>query len=94
MRLRYTRGALVDLRNIAEFIARDNLSASHRVVVDIRRTVQRLTENPTLGRPGRVEGTRELSVPRLPFIVAYRIAPDAVDVLAVVHAARMWPERF
>ncbi|MCA1598486.1 MAG: type II toxin-antitoxin system RelE/ParE family toxin, partial [Chloroflexi bacterium] len=47
-----------------------------------------------LGRTGRVEGTRELVVSRTPYIVAYRVRDDEVIVLAVQHAARLWPARF
>ena len=49
---------------------------------------------PYLGRAGRVTGTRELVMSRTPYIVAYRIHADVLEVLAVVHGARRWPERF
>jgi len=32
-----------------------------------------LIETPEIGRPGRIEGTRELVIPRTPYIAAYRI---------------------
>ncbi len=51
-----------------------------------------LPNNPYAGRPGRVEGTRELVVHES-YLVAYEIA-DTINILTVRHAARLWPERF
>lgn len=50
-------------------------------------------DNPNMGRRGHLEGTRELVIPRLPYYVAYRITETAVEVFAVIHTARMWPEK-
>ena len=46
------------------------------------------------GREGRVAGTRELTIPGTPFVVAYRIEKNGMRILAVLHAAREWPEEF
>jgi toxin ParE1/3/4 len=46
-----------------------------------------------IGRQGRVGGTRELVVQGTPYIVVYRVHDD-VEILAVVHGARKWPESF
>lgn len=37
---------------------------------------------------------RELVIPRLPYIVAYRIRGEVIEVVRVLHTSRMWPERF
>jgi toxin ParE1/3/4 len=47
-----------------------------------------------MGRPGRVKGTRELVIVGTPYIVAYRIKGDAVQVLRVLHGAQKWPQGF
>ncbi len=47
-----------------------------------------------MGRIGRVVGTRELIITRTPFILPYRIQGNQIEILAVVHAARRWPEAF
>lgn len=94
MRIRYTRQARSDLEEIHSYIAQDNPLAARKVVAAIRRDITLLIDNPGLGRPGRVAGTRELVVTRLPFIAAYRIHADVVEVLAVVHTARDWPKSF
>jgi len=53
-----------------------------------------LVVHPYLGRPGRVTGTRELVVTSTPFIVAYQVVDDRIEILAVFHGARIWPDSF
>lgn len=45
-----------------------------------------------MGRPGRVDGTRELVISHTPYIAAYRIAGDTVHIPHVLHGAQEWPE--
>jgi toxin ParE1/3/4 len=52
-----------------------------------------LTQFPRVGRPGRVDGTRELVIHHTPYIVAYRVVENTVIVLRVLHGAQQWPER-
>jgi toxin ParE1/3/4 len=51
-----------------------------------------LADNPHMGRPGRVPGTRELVVTRTPYIVPYRVRGDTLEILRVYHGARRWPD--
>ena len=44
------------------------------------------------GRPGRVEGTRELPIVRTPYLAAYRVIDGAVVILRILHGARQWPD--
>lgn len=94
LRLRYTRRATAEVRAIQRYIARDSLSAARDVRDRIRLSIERLARFPESCRPGRVDGTRELVVPGLPYVAVYRIEDAAVLVLAVRHAARDWPGRF
>jgi plasmid stabilization system protein ParE len=74
--------------------------AVHRAVTNvarittIRRSVEQLSKHPHIGRAGRVERTRELVIPKLPYIVAYTVTMEEVQILAVVHTSRKWPESF
>jgi toxin ParE1/3/4 len=63
-------------------------------VLRIIEQVALLANHPGIGRPGRVEGTRELVIPGLPYLVAYSHRNDTVAVLRVLHGARKWPESF
>jgi toxin ParE1/3/4 len=94
VKVRWTRPALGHLDAIGDWIAADNPHAAETMVRRIHGVVLGLREQPEMGRPGRVDGTRELVVAGTSYIVAYRLGPDAVDVLAVFHARRRWPDRF
>ena len=92
MRLRWTRRADRDLDEIAAYIGQDSPAAAARVVLElIDQTETLLSGHPALGRAGRVLGTRELVIGSLPYIVAYRVRDEAIEVLRVLHASRRWP---
>jgi len=94
MQVRWLRRALRDLDNIGDFIAEDSPVAAIQVVGEIVRRAGLLADQPALGRPGRVPGTRELVISGLPFIVPYRVRHDAVELLSVMHTSRAWPRAF
>lgn len=94
MRLRYTPRAKLDLAEIHDYIAQENPQAARRVVLIVRRAAETLPQNPHIGRAGRIAGTRELTVGRFPFMLAYRIDADEVQILSVIHTSRIWPESF
>jgi toxin ParE1/3/4 len=87
--------AIADLSALRAYIAQDNKAAAQRTALHIIRNVEHLlSDNPSMGRPGRVVGTRELVVPGTPYVVPYRIRDERIQVLRVYHGARRWPERF
>ena len=52
-----------------------------------------LAEQPGLGRPGRVPGTRELLVPKTRYIAPYRVRGDTAKILRVFHTSRQPPRQ-
>ena len=87
--------AVEDLASLRAYIEQDDPAAAQRVALHIVRNIATLlSQHPDMGRPGRVPGTRELVIPRTPFIVPYRVQGDTIQVLRVFHGARRWPERF
>ena len=84
-------------RNLAaqlDHIASDSPRAAIQQRERVTEAVARLVEFPDSGRPGRIVGTRELVVPGTPFVVAYRVRTACVVIVAVLHGAQRWPERF
>jgi toxin ParE1/3/4 len=94
MRVRWLRTALRNLDEEASFIAADDAVAARLVVGRVLRAVAQLAEQPGLGRPGRVPGTRELIVSKTRYIVPYRVQGDTVEVLRVFHTSRRLPDRW
>ena len=94
MKVVWTRPALRDLEGIGDYLARNNPKAASKIVAHIADQADLLAEFPHVGRTGRIVGTRELVVKDSPFIVVHRVKEDRVEVLAVFHGARRWPNRF
>lgn len=92
MNVVWTRRYLRELATIGDYIAERNPVAAARIVRDIHtKTGSLLSSNPFIGRAGDIEGTRELVIPGTPYIVAYRVRDDDIEVLFVQHGAREWP---
>jgi addiction module RelE/StbE family toxin len=94
VKTRYTRRALLDLAEIHDYVAADDPAAAGRVIAEIEREIAQLEAHPRIGRPGRVEGTRELVITRYPYVVAYNDLEQEIQVLSVIHSARSWPTAF
>ena len=90
MKLVWTLLAREDRKAIREVIAADNPSAALDLDELLSEKAARLVDHPALGRPGRLQGTRELIAHRN-YILIYDVAGDLVRILRVLHAARQWP---
>jgi toxin ParE1/3/4 len=94
MRVRWTTPAKEQFVSAYEYIASENRAAAARTADRIWKNTEVLAGYPMAGREGRVAGTRELVIRGTPFTVAYRLERNEVWVLAVMHAARKWPDEF
>src|SRR6202163_967583 len=93
MTLQWSPESIHDLIALRVHISADDPAAAKRVALHILYCVETLLpENPQLGHPGRVPGTRELAIPKTPFVVPYRVHHDLLQILRVYHHARRWPE--
>lgn len=82
--------AIADRKGITAYIAQDNPRAAIEMGDALIAQAAQLDLRSKLGRIGRVQGTRELVV-HPNYILIYRIAGKAVEVLRVKHAAQKWP---
>lgn len=92
MKIAWTRLAVADLNNAYEYIAAERPSSAIQIIERIEKSIDSIRKHPQLGRPGRVDGTRELIIPGTAFIVPYRIKNNKLEILAVIHGARCWPD--
>ena len=94
MRLRWLRKALRNLDDEVAYIAADDATAASLVVKRVLDAVAQLAQQPGLGRPGRVPGTRELIVSNTRYIVPYRVRRETIEILRVFHTSRRLPDRW
>ena len=93
MTIQWSRRAARQLTAAHAYVGDDNPAAADRLMDGILYAVSHLANHPHAGREGRVKNTRELVIPGTPYVVAYRVRNDnAVQVLAVIHGKRRWPE--
>lgn len=90
MRVIWTPEALQDRTDIWDYIAADNPRAAARMDELFSDAAARLADHPKLGRPGKIQGTREL-IPHESYRLVYEIGSESVWMLALVHTARQWP---
>ena len=91
MRVMYLSLAVWDLAEIRSYIAANNPDAAQKVGKRLAEVINGLSKMPSLGKPGRVFGTRELVTPKIgktTFIVVYRVKSDQIEILRVLPGMR------
>ncbi len=94
MKVIWLEDAVYDLRELRHYIAKDNVIAANQVAKKILETIKLLSEQPEMGRAGRVLHTRELIIPDIPYIIPYRVKNNFIEILRVYHSAMQWPKEF
>jgi addiction module RelE/StbE family toxin len=84
--------AEADRECIFDYIAQDNPGAAIELDEEFQAKAEQARQRPTLYKPGRVKGTREIVV-RPNYVMVYRVEDDGgtLCVLRVLHAAQKWP---
>jgi toxin ParE1/3/4 len=91
LKIYWLEKALIDMEGAYDFIASDNPPAAENEMNKVLETVKRLSDNPAIGKAGRVAKTRELVVAGTPYIVIYRAKGNRMEILRIFHSARQWP---
>ncbi len=94
MKVRYTPQARAALDEIFSYVSQHNAPAASQLIAKIRNNNQLSLNQSFPGRRGRVAGTRELVIVGYPYIAAYRLHKSTIEVLAVIHTSRSWPDEF
>ena len=90
MKIVWTPEAEFDRVEIWDAIAADSPRAALRMDALFSDSFATLASHPRIGREGQISGTRELT-PHASYRVIYEIEGETVWILALVHAARLWP---
>ena len=92
MPIRWTEPAARDLTTICDYVKENgSVAAARSVATSIYDRVGTLAEFSEMGRPGRIEGTRELIFTGLPYLAIYRVRGNTVEILCILHGAQKWP---
>ena len=90
MRVRWTPAAAADLENIANYLFEQTPENAARLIREIYLAPKGLESFPKRGRVGKKEGTRELVLPSLPYVIVYRVTSESVYILRVLHGSQDW----
>ncbi len=93
MRVHWTNNAVDHLVNIYEYISLNSPTYAKGMVDRITRRSSQIAGNPLSGRmvpEYQAQDIRELI--EKPYRIIYRIKQDQIDILAVIHGARLLPE--
>lgn len=91
MRVRFTRSAQADLREIHAYVARENPQEAARLVARLMESAWSLGDAPYEGRETDEPGARVIVVPRLRYFIFYTIEADEVYVTHIRHTSRRRP---
>ena len=93
MKVHWTDNAVEHLVNIYEYIASNSPTYAQKMVDKITRRSAQISAQPLSGR--KVPEYDAADVRELieqPYRIIYRIKQDQIDVLAVIHGARLFPD--
>ena len=90
MKVTFDPAASDDIDRVFEWIAKDSPRAAYELIARIEAKVSQLAtpELTYMGRPGLIEGTRELL--EWPYIIVYKVYDDLAEIVivSVVHGAQ------
>lgn len=91
MELRWSEDAADDLERITDYLFENVPERAPELIRTIYDAPAALLTFPHRARSGKKEGTRELVLTALPYIVVYRIKGEVIEILRILHGAQKWP---
>jgi len=93
MKVNWTEAARAQLRDIRGFVAGSSPQYATKMVDRLTRRSQQISKFPRSGRV--VPEANDVNIREVlegPYRIIYHILEDEIDIIAVVHGARQWPE--
>lgn len=92
MKVLWAQEALNDRTAIWDYLEERNPLAAAEMDERFSEAAARLAEQPLMGAPGKIAGTREL-IPHEHYRLVYELDEEAgiVWIVALIHTARCWP---
>jgi toxin ParE1/3/4 len=91
MRLRWTSAAADDLENIAHYLFEKTSENAERLIRQLFDAPSSLKRFPRRGRAGKKQGTLELVMSSLPYVIVYQVRRDTVHIVRILHTSQDWP---
>lgn len=88
MKVRYTRRAFNQLESVYEYLAERSKPVARRERDEILGSLERLKENPRLGRPVNLVTMRKLVLLKGKYVALYTLRKGGIVVTGIVSARR------
>jgi toxin ParE1/3/4 len=88
MHLRWTPAAAADMQSISDYLREHRPQYRQPTLRKLYEKLRALKDAPHLGRPGRIEGTREVLFQPLPYVAVYRIHEQNIEIWRVFHTSQ------
>ncbi len=92
MQIKWLPTALENLDNAAKYFEEHNPKAAKAFVQEVYDLTHLLKQHPSMGRAGRVFGTRELILQNFPFLIPYRVKDNCIEILRIFPTKMAQPE--
>jgi len=88
MRIRWTPPAAEDMQGISDYLKKHNAHYRLSTMRKLYSKIGALKETPHIGRPGRIQGTREILFSPLPYIAIYRVTDQTIEIWRIWHTSQ------
>jgi toxin ParE1/3/4 len=88
VKLRYTKPALADLKDLAGYLDPRSPQGARNVRQRIKSMIERLPEQPYIGKRTEDPTIRRLTTSPYPYLIFYEVGEAEIIIHAVRHGAR------
>lgn len=76
------------MKGISDYLKHHSPPFRQPTMRKLYQKIRSLKETPYIGRPGRIEGTRELLFSPMPYIVVYRVMEQTIEIWRIWHTSQ------
>jgi plasmid stabilization system protein ParE len=76
------------LQSISDYLREHRPQYRQPTMRKLYERIRALKDAPYLGRPGRIEGTREILFTPMPYIAVYRVREQTIEIWRIWHTAQ------
>ncbi len=84
----WTQRAIAHLEAELDYYENIHRKLSKELSHVIKESIEKLKHAPGIGRPGKHMGTREFILSKYPYVIAYRVRDNILEILAFIHQKR------